>query len=241
MKKGKDKRNRTEGVYGREGVNRRDFIRLSGVALVGLEVGGLAVPAWARNRIDVIPASGGYILVDTKKCQGCTTCMMTCSLAHEGVESYSLSRIQILQNGFDPWPGDIRIAQCRQCVDPSCVTNCPTGAMHADPDHGFVRRVDRSRCIGCGICVRSCSFVPSRPIVKRDRRYGGFKKSRKCDLCVDTPYWGEEGGPGGKQACVEICPVKAIAFTSEIPVQSDEGYDVNLRDKVWAALGYPID
>jgi hypothetical protein len=46
-----------------------------------------------------IPASEGYLLVDTKKCQGCVSCMLACSLVHEGIASLSLARIQVLQNG----------------------------------------------------------------------------------------------------------------------------------------------
>ena len=45
-----------------------------------------------------LPPSDGYILVDTKKCQGCVSCMLACSLVHEGLESQSLSRIQIIQD-----------------------------------------------------------------------------------------------------------------------------------------------
>ena len=35
--------------------------------------------------------------------------------------------------------------------------------------------------------------------------------------------------------------VSFYAFTSEEPVQSDEGYQVDLRDTTWAQLGYPRD
>jgi protein NrfC len=57
----------------------------------------------------------------------------------------------------------------------------------------------------------------------------GTDKVIKCDLCLNTPYWDETGGPEGKQICVEICPQQAIKFTSEVPNQRDDaGYDVNL-------------
>jgi protein NrfC len=60
----------------------------------------------------------------------------------------------------------------------------------------------------------------------------------KCDLCIDTPYWNEKGGIGGKQACVESCPMKAIKFVSATPDQKEtEGYDVNLRNDHWLNLG----
>jgi len=75
-------------------------------------------------------------------------------------------------------------------------------------------------------------------MITADEVYGGNRKSRKCDLCADTPYHWDQGGggPNGKQACVEVCPMSAILFTSQIP----EKYDVNLRQyDSWGDLGYP--
>jgi protein NrfC len=64
-------------------------------------------------------------------------------------------------------------------------------------------------------------------------------KSSKCDLCTDTPYWNEKGGIGGKQACVESCPMKAIKFVAETPDQTEtNGYDVKLRNEHWFKLGF---
>ena len=54
-----------------------------------------------------IPNSEGFLLVDLKKCQGCGTCMMACALAHTGVASYTLARIQIQQDSFKNWPEDV--------------------------------------------------------------------------------------------------------------------------------------
>ena len=39
------------------------------------------------------------------------------------------------------------------------------------------------------------------------------KVSVKCDLGADTPFWEEKGGSGGKQARVEVCPMRVIKFT----------------------------
>jgi protein NrfC len=192
---------------------------------------------------DAILPADGYLLVDIEKCQGCLSCMLACSLIHEGVEGLSLSRIRIMQNSFASFPNDLTIAQCRQCVDPACVKICPTGALRADARYGNVRIVNKEECIGCGKCFEACPFTPSRAFLAPDEAYGGEAKSRKCDLCANAPYhWDEAGGgPDGKQACVAVCPVGAIAFTKEIPTQEgDGGYVVNLRDDVWASLGYPI-
>jgi protein NrfC len=82
--------------------------------------------------------------------------MLACSLVHEGVQSQSLSRIQIMQNAFEAYPRDVAVEQCRQCVEPACVEACPVDALEANPDSGNVRMVDRDECIGCGACVEAC-------------------------------------------------------------------------------------
>ncbi len=117
--------------------------------------GQILVPA------DEIPPADGYLLVDIEKCQGCLSCMLACSLIHEGVESPSLSRIQIMQNSFASFPDDLTIEQCRQCVDPACVKGCPTGALRADARYGNVRMVDTEKCIGCGLCFDACPYTLS--------------------------------------------------------------------------------
>ena len=144
------------------------------------------------------------------------------------------------------------IEQCRQCVDPPCVKQCPAQALIADARHGHVRMVDRKKCIGCGTCYEVCPYTPSRAVVEPVKKFKGDLKSRKCDLCVNARYqWDEQGSGeagkagnelGGKQACVAVCPVGAIVFTKEIPVQKgDDGYKVDLRGRNWGRLGYPTN
>jgi len=192
---------------------------------------------WFKNGIAAYPVSEGYLLVDSKKCQGCLTCMLACSLAHEGEENLSLSRIQVMQDPFAKFPEDLELAQCRQCVDPKCVEACPTEALHVDEDHGNVRRIDEEKCIGCGNCIEACPYTPPRPVWDEDGQH-----ALKCDLCVDTPYWRETGGSRGKQACVELCPLGALMFIKEIPAQEgDKGYRVNLRGEGWKKLGFSLD
>jgi protein NrfC len=220
------------------GFSRRDFLKLSGNATLGAGV-SVFLPnlIWRDKAIAAIPVSGGYLLVDVKKCQGCLSCMLACSLVHEGKESLSLSRIQVLQNPFAGYPGDIKLAQCRQCVEPACVEACPTGALHVDARHGNIRIVNQEKCTGCQSCVEACPYEPSRVV-------WNFEKglAQKCDLCVDAPFWKERGGPSGKQACVEVCPLGAIKFTDKTPLQKgDQGYLTNLRGEKWQKLGYPID
>ncbi len=231
---------KTKSLIKKQGVSRRQFLKGSGVIVAGTGLlAGMGACDWLP--IPVEGASEGYLLVDLKKCQGCVSCMLACSLAHEGKTSLSLARLQVHQNSFGKWPDDLAIEQCRQCVDAKCVEVCPVGAMASDPDFGYVRQVDLTKCVGCGRCASACPYTPSRPVLAPDDDYDGARRSRKCDLCTNAPYhWDERGGGvTGVQACVEVCPVGAIVFSDVIPKQEgDAGYQVNLRDGSWSKLGY---
>ena len=217
-------------------ITRRHFIKVTGTIVL------VAGTGYRLSASDEILPSDGYLLVDIEKCQGCASCMLACSLIHEGVESLSLARIQIMQNSFESFPDDLTIEQCRQCVDPPCVKECPTGALVANAKYGTVRMVNKEKCIGCGACYDACPYTPSRAALAADKDYDGEDRSRKCDLCADAPFHWDEGGggPDGKQACVAVCPVGAIKFTKKIPKQEgDDGYKVDLRERNWGKLGYP--
>lgn len=221
-------------------INRRQFLVGSSAALAA---GALAAAPGVKNadasepREISYPESHGYLVYDSKKCIGCTTCMLACSLTHYGEQNLSLSRIQIIQDSFGKFPDDIQIAVCRQCVTPVCVQNCPVGAAYIDTENGNVRRINEEECIGCGKCLEMCPQQPHRTV------WNHFKeKSSKCDLCIDTPYWNEKGGPDGKQACVQACPMQAIKVVTETPDQKEtEGYNVNLRNDNYLNLGLVDD
>ena len=206
-------------------MTRRNFLGVLGGVGIGAILASSGIAAFLLpNDVYAFEVSEGYLLVDTKKCAGCETCMLVCSLAHFGHVNKSLARIQISKNPLGCYPNDIAQNQCRQCADPGCVKACPTGAMHVDPETGM-RVVSEEKCIGCESCVEGCLFTPSRVQWNFEERH-----AQKCDLCKNTPYWNEDGGPDGKQACVSMCPVSAITFTKELPEQDDSGYIVNLRN-----------
>ena len=240
------KKAESEKAVAKKKFSRRDFLVSSGTvvavdALIATTPASAAIaattspsPAAAK---ETYPASKGYLIYDSKKCASCTTCMLSCSLTHYGVQSLSLSRIQIMQDSFGKFPDDVKMAPCRQCVTPPCVINCPVNAAYIDTANGNVRRIDSKKCIGCKICIKMCPQQPHRTVWNHE-----IKKSSKCDLCLETPYWNEKGGPAGKQACVESCPMKAIKFVAETPNQEEtEGYDITLRNEHWLRLGLVDD
>jgi len=210
-------------------VLRRDFLKGGGVAIAS---GALTLGSTAAALADTpetkvsYAASAGYIVYDSRLCWGCQSCMFACSMAHQGEANPALSRIQIIRDApsFTKYPLDIVMAVCRQCVSPLCVQNCPTGAAHVDAEHGHVRVIDQKKCIGCKRCIQSCPQRPHRTVWNPY-----INRSSKCDLCIDSPNWGKPGGPDGAQACVSICPSKALKLVHEAPPQADvAGYDVNL-------------
>lgn len=100
------------------------------------------------------------------------------------------------------------------CIDPACVSVCPSGALSVDDETGFVS-VQDDKCIGCRYCSSACPFdVP--------RYYGAKGAINKCTACLDrikngkTPSINEGTNTTSKQfnvpACVHTCPPGALEF-----------------------------
>ncbi|OKY77283.1 MAG: Fe-S-cluster-containing hydrogenase component 2, HycB [Candidatus Methanohalarchaeum thermophilum] len=176
----------------------------------------------------------GYLVVDDEKCTECCSCMLACSLVHEGKSSLSNSRIQVLEDPFEGFPEDVTFGFCHQCDDPVCADSCPEEAIIVDEDHMNVRRVDQEKCTGCGICLEECYYKPENMVWNEEKQV-----AMKCDLCKNTPYWEHDKK---EFACVEACPVNAIKFVEEPPSPSGPaGYYVNLRGEGWGELDLPTD
>jgi protein NrfC len=207
-------------------VLRRDFLTRSAAIATGALAIGSPVAKLAEAEETKAAPSTAYLVYDSRQCWGCQSCMFACSMSHQGEANPSLSRIQIVRDApsFTKYPLDVVMAVCRQCVSPLCVQNCPVGAAHVDAEHGNVRVIDQTKCIGCKRCIQSCPQRPHRTVWNPY-----IKKSSKCDLCIDAPHWSKKGGPDGEPACVTSCPAKALKIVHEAPPQEDvSGYDVNL-------------
>lgn len=89
---------------------------------------------------------------------------------------------------------------CRHCEKPECVYTCMTGAMHKNPDTGFVE-YDKEKCASCYMCIMACPYG----VLKSDRVE--HKEIMKCNMCVHRT---QDGSPA--PMCVEICPMGAITL-----------------------------
>jgi protein NrfC len=231
----------SEEQAGKRKVSRRDFVVGSGTVLAGgaltacASANALAATSSPIEKTNY-PLSTGYLVYDSRRCAGCQSCMLACSLVHDGETSTSLARIQVSRAVLTSYPYDIQISVCRQCPEPMCVENCPTGACHVSTDNGNVRLVDAEKCIGCQTCLKVCPYSPHRTIWNPS-----VSKSTKCDLCANAPYFSQQGGPKGSQACVVTCPMGALKLVAELPSQTDiGGYDVNLAPPAAPPKSSPV-
>jgi len=207
--------------------SRRAFVVSGGTALAG---GALtAVSGTTSAQADdtlkpgmEFPQSTKYLVYDSKHCAGCYGCMIACSMAHDGEVSFSLSRIQMHRAVLNEYPTDIIMHVCKQCPEPLCVKYCPVGACHISAENGNIRMIDAEKCIGCQTCIKMCPQTPHRTIWNPKA-----KKSTKCDLCTNTPFFNKKGGVEGTQACVEACPKKVLKVVDKLPLLTG-GYEVDL-------------
>lgn len=150
-----------------------------------------------REENKVIPRAK-HIVVDTDACGGCLTCELACSARHfDGACNSLLSAIRIDADLLDYHFG---ASVCVQCRAPSCVAACKKDAIYFDAQTG-ARCIDRSKCIGCGACVKACPLAQEKYPPIRKVKLEGKNVIVKCDLCS-----GHEDGP----YCVQVCPKAAI-------------------------------
>jgi carbon-monoxide dehydrogenase iron sulfur subunit len=140
------------------------------------------------------------IVVHEEYCIGCRLCEVHCLVQHSNsrdiVKAYKVERGGLMPRVLVEENGPVSFAlQCRQCLEPSCLEACVSGAMHRDEQTGAVV-CDESRCVGCWMCVMVC---PSGAI---QQNLTGTKIASKCDLCYgsDVP------------ACVANCPNEALTY-----------------------------
>jgi Fe-S-cluster-containing dehydrogenase component len=189
--------------------SRRDFLRWSGVTVVGITALWTLRATAAEAPLIIMDQAEGIVIADPTKCVGCRRCELACTEFNDGKASPTTSRIKVSRNlnfgvkgipggqrGEGNWGNGLVIQDlCKQCPHPvPCANACPNDAIVVKPPTN-ARVVDSKKCVGCKMCQRACpwemmSFDPDT------------NKATKCFLC------------DGKPKCVEACPAEALNYVA---------------------------
>lgn len=134
---------------------------------------------------------------DMGKCIGCKCCEVACHEQNNNPAVVQWRQVGEIEGGEFPNTSRLYVSMaCNHCLEPTCLSGCPTDTYYKDPTTGAVRMHEDS-CIGCGYCTWNCpydapQFNPERNIVT------------KCDFCHNRLVEGD------LPACVAACPSGAI-------------------------------
>jgi formate dehydrogenase iron-sulfur subunit len=139
------------------------------------------------------------LLLDTTRCIGCGACTAACKEQNglplpieEQTTAYTWTVVQQRH-------GQNVRRMCMHCLDPTCVSVCPVGAMRKTESGPVV--YDAQKCIGCRYCIMACPF--DVPKYQWDR---AVPVVGKCVMCASRV---EAGQP---TACAAVCPTGATLF-----------------------------
>ncbi len=129
-------------------------------------------------------------------CIGCHSCEVACAEQNDTPIDGAWRRVGELEGGSFPDTRRFNLSMaCNHCVEPTCLSGCPTSA-YVKLSNGVVRH-DADECIGCQYCIWNCPYEV--PVFDRRR-----KIVSKCDMCLPRLEAGQ------KPACVLACPTSAI-------------------------------
>src|SRR5947209_667728 len=164
------------------------------------------------------------ILYDSTMCVDCKECERGCAkrwghpyddkiASEENISAHKFVSIQTTGDKFSR-------RSCMHCVEPTCASVCPVGAMQKTALGPVV--YDETKCIGCRYCMQACPFqVPTYEWTAR------LPRVRKCSMCADRQAKG-------------LLTAGAVAFYTR--VMYGLGASTNLSDQfpwgIW--IGFDI-
>ncbi len=142
------------------------------------------------------------ILFDANECVGCKACVYACARGNqlpdsdrEGLSDRRFTALDVIDED-EEW---YLRRMCMHCVEPSCASACPVGALKKTELGPVV--YDFDRCIGCRYCMVACPFN-----IPRYEWDSMTPRVRKCQMCY------ERVAEGKSTACAEACPADATVF-----------------------------
>ena len=122
-------------------LSRRQFLKLSGVSIVGISVLGVLLCKGETNApLIIMEQAQGIIIADPTLCVACRRCELACTEFNDGKASPAMSRIKVNRNlNFGPkgayagqqgqgtWGNELVTPDfCLQCAHPvPCANACP--------------------------------------------------------------------------------------------------------------------
>ncbi|RKX23804.1 MAG: 4Fe-4S ferredoxin [Candidatus Zixiibacteriota bacterium] len=222
-------------------IDRRKFIRLSGLTALGL-AGASAGNVLSDNAVDSTEAPQTHaplvgkrwaMVIDIRKCMAapdCNECSKACHYVHN-VPDFDNPKDEIKwiwketfhhafhDEGHEHIEEAIKHAKlpvlCNHCDDPPCARVCPTGATWKREEDGIVM-MDWHRCIGCRYCMAACPYG-SRSFNWRDPRphikeVRSDFPARMRGVVEKCTLCDERLARGKLPACVEACKEGALTF-----------------------------
>jgi formate dehydrogenase iron-sulfur subunit len=141
------------------------------------------------------------VLFDVTKCVGCGSCTAACreknGLPETQAPDLNDKQFTVLKTAAGKDGAEVNFRRlCMHCVDPTCASVCPVGALHKTAAGPVVYEADI--CLGCRYCMQACPFnIPRYEWTALNPRI------RKCTFCADRLAQGKIN------ACAEACPTGA--------------------------------
>ncbi len=174
------------------------------------------------------------LLMDMELCVRCGNCSLACHRQHGNSRllrrGISITRpTKQKKNAHTQFL--LNPSVCMHCMDPECMTGCPTGAIGRFPG-GYVD-INPPTCIGCGDCATQCpydaiSLIPRRskgqPDPGKVSQFFSINQpppppsveetddlvAVKCNLCSNTPMNPKGSTKPRAYSCEENCPTGAL-------------------------------
>ena len=182
-------------------------------------------------------------LIDVTNCIGCRACQVACKQWNDrdgeitelngqlgfqnpatlSAKTYTLISFHEMENPEKPGGLDSAFVmrRCFHCLEPGCVSACPTTALYRQPDGPVSYDVDK--CIGCRYCMLACPW--DVPTAEWDKLAPKIEKCTHCADRADQPVPVQfNGAPASDYetkrfvdtimtpACVKACPADALRY-----------------------------
>ena len=160
------------------------------------------------------------LLFDSTRCIGCQACSAACKEQNDLPLPIEPATTAYTWTVVEQRAGVNVRRLCMHCLEPTCVSVCPVGALSKTPEGPVV--YDSGKCIGCRYCIMACPYEartyndgePGEYFagkgLTRIEEVGSQRHTagvvEKCTFCAHRLDEGKE------PACVATCPARARIF-----------------------------